>query len=168
MTLILITIFRVISIYSDPLHFSWITLLCFCWSVYWDETCPNQPHLLHKYQNNIDFSYFQGIGILSVMNILASYKINKYHHLFYSSNLFIWYAIIFVWEDSYVIFWYERDSWAYHGRPRTSMWSVHYTGRGRPCGAFITPVVFAQTCLPTFTTDNFGWVTVDMIFFLPI
>ena len=30
--------------------------LCSCWSVYWDEMCPKQQHLLNKYQIYMGFS----------------------------------------------------------------------------------------------------------------
>ena len=37
---------------------------------------PNQPHLLNKYQINMGFSYFHGIGVLSGINILVPYQID--------------------------------------------------------------------------------------------
>ena len=36
---------------------------------------PNQPHLLNKYQINMEFSHFHEFGILSGMYILAPYEI---------------------------------------------------------------------------------------------
>ena len=37
---------------------------------------PNQPHLLNKYQINMEFSHFHEFGILSGMYILAPYQID--------------------------------------------------------------------------------------------
>ena len=47
-----------------------VVLLCFLWY------CPNQPHLLNKYQINMGFSHFHEFGILSGMYILAPYQID--------------------------------------------------------------------------------------------
>ena len=118
---------------------------CRCWSVYWDETCPNQPHLINKYQINMGFLYFHGIWILSVINILARYKINKYNIIRQVCSYDMLFIELRVCINNILLYELNIWTWFYSFLPRRPL-CVHYTsGIARSLHqwycAFTTPVV---------------------------
>ena len=127
-------------------------LYCYC-SICRDETCPNEPHLLNKYKINKGFSYFNGIRISSVINILTPYKMNKYYHVLHLASLFISYMPFILFRVCVNdIMLYELCIWTkFPAFSRWRLWCVHYTGGN--------PLRHVMQHLLRFLLDGWSWIT---------